>query len=123
MKKIIIPLILLALSLNTMAQDKKITRIARITVDSAQLDAYFALLKEQMNAAIRLEPGVLSYTMYADKSDATKLTLIEEYASNEAYLLHREAPHFKKYKAASKDMVKSLELSEVTMVLSAKKEN
>lgn len=104
-----------------MAQDKKITRIARITVDSAQLDAYYVLLKEQMNAAIRLEPGVLSYTMYADKADPTKLTLIEEYASNEAYLAHREAPHFKKYKAASKDMVKSLELSEVKLALSAKK--
>jgi len=59
--------------------------------------------------------------VYADKTAAYKLTLVEVYASNDAYLAHREAPHFKKYKAATKDMVKNLELEEVTLVFTAKK--
>lgn len=110
-------------SFATMAQDKKITRIARITVDSAQLPAYMKLLNEQMNAAVKLEPGVISYQVYADKLHPQNLTLVEVYADNDAYLVHREAAHFKKYKLATKEMVKSLELAEVTPVLAAGKEN
>jgi len=122
MKKILFAVMLLLASHHVMAQDTKVTRIARITIDSLKIDEYRALLKEQMEAAVKLEPGVLSYTVYADKTAAYKLTLVEVYASNAAYLAHREAPHFKKYKAATKDMVKSLELEEVTPVFTAKKD-
>ena len=37
------------------------------------------------------------------------------------YKSHIETPHFKKYKATVKDMVKSLELIDVTLIGSAKK--
>lgn len=113
--------LLLAAAFPLKAQDKKITRIARITVDSLQLANYDKLLKEQMETAVRVEPGVISYSVYADKAAPYKLTILEVYADNEAYLAHRESAHFKKYKLATKDMVKSLELLEVTHVLSAKK--
>jgi len=103
------------------AQDKKVYRIARISIDSSQANEYRKLLKEQMEAAIKLEPGVLSYTVYADKVDPYKLTILELYADSSAYLAHRQAPHFKKYKAATKDMVKSLDLSEVNPILALKK--
>ncbi len=112
---------LLATSCNIMAQDKKVTRIARITVDALQLADYRNLLKEQMETAVRAEPGVISYTVYTDKADPSKLTILEVYADNEAYLAHRETAHFKKYKLATKDMVKSLELSELNPVLSLSK--
>lgn len=121
MKKIIAAAILFVTTLNTMAQEKQITRIAVITVDSLQTDAYRELLKVQMETAVKMEPGVISYTVYADKNNPAKLTIIEVYADNNAYLQHRETVHFKKYKAATKDMVKSLVLSEVTQVLSEKK--
>ncbi len=104
------------------AQGQKVYRIARISIDAATANEYRKLLKEQMEAAIKLEPGVLSYTVYADKADPYKLTILELYADSSAYLAHREAPHFKKYKAATKDMVKSLELSEVNPLLGLKKE-
>lgn len=122
MKKLVCATLLLLATYHVMAQDNKVTRIARITIDSLKIDEYRALLKEQMEAAVKLEPGVLSYTVYADKTAPYKLTLVEVYASNAAYLAHREAPHFKRYKAATKDMVKSLELEEVTLVFSAKKD-
>ena len=76
-----------------------------------------------MNAAIKLEPGVLSYTAVADKKDATLITIFEVYASVEAYQSHIIAPHFKKYKETVKDMVLSLELIDTELVARAQKDN
>ena len=121
MKKIMFAGMLLAISCSIIAQDKKVTRIARITVDTSQLADYRKLLKEQMETAVRAEPGVISYTVYTDKTDPSKLTILEVYTDNEAYLAHRETAHFKKYKLATKDMVKLLELSEINLVLSLSK--
>ena len=98
-------------------------RIAKIKVDPSQLDRYMAALHEQMNAAIKLEPGVLSYTAVADQKDPTSLTLLEVYANKEAYQAHILTPHFKKYKETVKDWVLSLELQDVDLVASAKKED
>jgi quinol monooxygenase YgiN len=112
---------LLFLGLNASGQNKMVTRIARVTIDSTKVDMYMGLLKEQMQTAVRVEPGVISYEVFADKTNSAKITIIEIYANNEAYLSHREAPHFKKYKDAVAGIVKSLELSEVNAVLSEKK--
>lgn len=122
MKQLLFAAILLISCNSAAAQSKTITRIATITIDSLQSGAYYQLLKEQMETALRAEPGVISYTVYADKANVAKLTIVEVYADNDAYLAHRETPHFKKYKSATKDMVKSLDLSEVTTLFSAKKE-
>ena len=107
-----------------MAQDKKqMVRLAKIKVDPLQLEKYNAALKEQMKTAIRVEPGVLTYYAVADKSDPTNITILEIYADTAAYNLHVATPHFKKYKEAVKDMVKSLELVDVTLIGAAKKPN
>ncbi len=99
--------------------EKQVTRIARVTIDSSKLNEYYALLREQMETAVKVEPGVISYQVYADRNDRARLTIIEVYASDSAYFLHREAPHFKKYTMAVTDMVRSLELTEVRPVLTA----
>ena len=69
MKNILLSSALVILVLNTkvMAQDHKIYRIAKITVDIEQIDKYSTALKEQMAAAISIEPGVLSYYAVSDK--------------------------------------------------------
>jgi quinol monooxygenase YgiN len=121
MKKIIFAAMLLAMSFSVLAQDKKVIRIARVTIDSAQLGPYKRLLQIQVETAIRKEPGVISYVVYEDKADLFKLTILEVYADNDAYMAHRETLHFKQYKSATKDMVRSLELSEVNTVLSVRK--
>jgi quinol monooxygenase YgiN len=123
MKKILFAILLSSATLTMPAQDKTITRVARITVDPLQLQAYHQLLKLQMETAVREEPGVISYNVYEDKADPSQLTIIEVYADDNAYIAHREAPHFKQYKAATKDMVTSLELSEVNPVFSSKKKD
>ena len=91
-------------------------RIAKIKVDSNQLERYKVALNMQMNTAIELEPGVLSYTVVADKKDSSSITIFEVYASLEAYQSHIATPHFKKYKETVKDMVLSLELIDTELI-------
>jgi len=100
-----------------------IYRIAKIKVDGSKLEKYKSALQEQMNAAIKLEPGVLSYTAMSDKKDSTLITILEVYASKDAYLIHIQAPHFKKYKETVKDMVLSLELIDMDLIARARKKD
>ena len=88
-------------------------RIAKIVVDSTQLDAYKNALKTQMTEALSHEKGVLAYTALQDKNDATHITIIETYASIEGYQAHLQTEHFLVYKKTVENMVKSLELEEV----------
>jgi quinol monooxygenase YgiN len=107
---------------NAQAQNN-MYRIAKIKVDVNQLEQYKSALKEQMNAAIKLEPGVLSYTVVADKKDASLITIMEVYANLEAYQSHILTPHFKKYKDTVKNMVLSLELIDTQLVERVHKPN
>ena len=123
---VVVALFILMFSLHTnvMAQqNNQMVRLAKIKVDPSKLAEYNTALKEQMATAVRLEPGVLTYYAVADKSDPTSITLLEIYADTAAYKSHLETPHFKKYKETVKDMVKSLELVDVTLIGSAKKPN
>ena len=116
----------LTLTLNTkiMAQEKtQMVRLAKIKVDPSQLEKYNDALKEQMTTAIRVEPGVLTYYAVSDKNDPSNITILEIYADTAAYQAHITTSHFKKYKETVKNMVKSLELIDVTLVGSAKKPN
>ena len=107
---------------NATAQQKnQMVRLAKIKVDPLQLAKYNMALKKQMTTAIRLEPGVLTYYAVADKSDPSRITILEIYADTAAYKSHIETPHFKTYKGIVKDMVQSLELVEVDLIGSAKK--
>ena len=126
MKRILLTTVFLSifnfLSLTATAQvNSKMHRIAKIKVDANQLERYQVALNEQMNAAIQLEPGVLSYTVVADKKDANSITIFEVYASLEAYQSHIATPHFKKYKETVKDMVLSLELIDTELVARVQK--
>ena len=102
-------------------QDHRMTRVAKIQVDPAQLDNYNAALKEQMTTAVKLEPGVLTYYAVADKGNPSHITILEIYADTAAYQSHIQTTHFKKYKATVQNMVKSLELIDVNLISVAKK--
>ncbi|RWY55524.1 antibiotic biosynthesis monooxygenase [Mucilaginibacter gilvus] len=112
----------LIFSEKTMAQQKtQIVRLAKIQVDPAQLDKYNAALKLQMETAVRLEHGVLTYYAVADKTNPAHITILEIYADTAAYKLHIETPHFKKYKEAVQHIVTALELVDVTLIGAATK--
>ena len=99
------------------AQEKHpMVRMARIVIDSAQLDSYKAALKEGIETAVRVEPGVLTLFAVYEKARPTHVTVLEVYASEEAYHTHLQTPHFSKYKQITKNMVKSLEIIDVNPI-------
>jgi quinol monooxygenase YgiN len=115
-------LTLIGVDLNAQ-NSNNIYRIAKIKIDINQLNKYKMALKEQMDAAIKLEPGVLSYTVVSDKKDITLITILEVYENLEAYQSHVTTAHFKKYKETVKDMVLSLELIDTDLIAKLKKSN
>lgn len=90
-----------------------LVRLSKITVDAAQLDAYNAFLKEEIEASMRLEPGVLTLYATAEKDNPYKMTILEIYADRAAYESHLKTPHFQKYKQGTLSMVNELELVDV----------
>src|SRR5690242_16346611 len=78
-------------------------RVAEIEIDPARLEAYQAAIKQQIEAALRLEPGVLALYSVADKDNPAHITVFEIYADVEAYRAHLETAHFKHYKSATQD--------------------
>src|SRR4051794_30469758 len=94
-------------------ESKRVVQFAKLQIDPAQLDNYKAALKEGVETALRVEPGVLTLYAMADKENPAHITLLEIYADEDAYKAHLQTPHFLKYKTGTKDMVKSLELIRV----------
>src|SRR5215831_14958751 len=80
-------------------------RVARITIDSTQLDGYKAALKKEMETAVRVEPGVLSMFAVYNGDLKHHVEVFEVYKDEDAYKSHLETPHFKEYKNTTKDMV------------------
>jgi quinol monooxygenase YgiN len=85
-------------------------QLAELDIDPAQLESYEAAAKEQIETAIRVEPGVLALYCVADKNNPSHIRVFEMYRDIDAYKQHLESAHFKKYKAATQEMVKSLNL-------------
>ncbi len=105
---------MLSPSTNLVAQQKKqLVRLAVITVDSAQVSSYTAYLREEIEASIRLEPGVITLYGVSEKENAERVTLFETYADSSEYKAHLSTPHFQKYKNGTIQMVKHLELIEM----------
>ena len=95
------------------AQNKNhMVRLAKLVIDSTRLDSYKALLKEEIETSVRLEPGVLTLYAVSEKNNPNHITILEIYADTTAYKAHLQTPHFIKYKNGSKEMVTSLELVE-----------
>ena len=86
--------------------------MAKLVIDSTQLESYKAILKKGIETSVQVEPGVLTLYAVFEKDNPTHITILEIYASKEAYEAHLQTPHFQKYKTATMNMVKSLELVE-----------
>lgn len=87
-----------------------IIRLSKVEVDPAYLDEYMKFAAEVGEISLRTEPGVL--TMYAlqEKENPCNITILETYASQEAYRSHIASAHFQKYKQGTLHMVKTLQL-------------
>lgn len=98
-----------------------LVRIAELSIDPGQLDAYRALLAEAIAAAVRTEPGVIFLFAVADRDDPARIRVTEGYADEAAYQAHLTAPHFLRYKQGTAAMVRSLTLTETDPVCLAAK--
>ena len=96
---------------------ERLVRLAELSIDPAQLDAYKAALREEIETSIRIEPGVLTLYAVTVKDHPNEVRLFEMYASPAAYRAHLQSEHFKKYKSATAGMVKSLRLTETDPLL------
>jgi quinol monooxygenase YgiN len=94
-----------------------LVRLGELEIDPAHLEEYKALLKEEIEASIRIEPGVLTLYAVSVKDHPNQIRLFEMYRDQAAYLAHLQAPHFTKYKTETQGMVKSLTLLETDPVL------
>lgn len=99
------------------APENNKVRLSKITVDPARLDEYNAYLKEEIEASMRLEPGVLTLYAVAEKERPNEVTILEIYADEAAYQSHIKTPHFQKYKQGTLDMVQALELIDTTPLI------
>src|SRR4051812_13332256 len=63
-------------------------RIAEIEIFHAHLERYKALLREEIEASIRLEPGVLTLYAVSLKDQPTHIRIFETYADVKAYHAH-----------------------------------
>ena len=81
-------------------------------IDPQQIDSYKALLAEEIEASVTVEPGVLFLHAVSVRGTPEKVCVIECYADQEAYEAHLTTPHFLKYKAHTANMVRSLRLIE-----------
>ncbi len=110
---VIINMVLLFFCNNASAQNKnQMVRLAKLVIDSAQLEVYKTMLKEEIETSVKAEPGVITLYAVAEKNNPAHITILEIYADTVAYKAHLQTPHFIKYKTATKDMVRSLELVE-----------
>lgn len=89
-----------------------IVRIAELDVAPGRIDAYTALLRQEIDASLRLEPGVLFLFAVSVKGSPNSVRVIEGYADQAAYEAHLTTPHFLAYKSRTAGMVVSLRLIE-----------
>lgn len=90
--------------------DEMMIRISEIGIDSVYLSEYIRILKEESEASVRLEQGVISIYPMFQKENPTEIRILEIYANKKAYESHLQTPHFKTYKTSTLKMVKSLRL-------------
>ena len=126
-KKLGLLLVLLHLSLLSLGQSddalkadtdqgKMMVRIAELEIETDYLDEYLEILKEESEASLRLEPGVICIYPMFQKENPTQIRLLEIYDSKEAYESHLKTPHFQKYKTTTAEMVKDLKLIDMEAI-------
>lgn len=121
-KKIITSFILMLMMISCnenkqMSTTENIVRLSQITVVPEQLDNYNTFLKEEIEASMRLEPGVLSLYAVSEKDNPHKITILEIYQDKAAYQSHIKTPHFLKYKEGTLEMVQELKLIDVNPLI------
>jgi quinol monooxygenase YgiN len=95
----------------------RIVRMAELEIDPTRIEAYTALLVEEIEASVAGEPGVLMLHAVSVKGQPERIRILEMYASHQDYEAHLQTAHFLKYKTMTGGMVKSLNLVELDPIV------
>src|SRR5215813_9934517 len=75
-----------------------LTVVAKIRAAKGKGDALAALLKEQVAAVRKAEPGCLVYRPHRSTKDPDLFIFYEQYKDDAAFDAHRKAPHLAAYR-------------------------
>ena len=95
-------------------QPDGIVRLSRIEVYPEYLEEYLKMAVEVGQTSLLTEPGVLTMYALAEKDYPNIITILETYASQDAYKSHIASAHFQKYKQGTLHMIKDLRLLDQT---------
>jgi len=76
-----------------------------IKLKPGKADAFRPLILENATAAVRDEENCHQFQVLTDETDPETFYFYEVYTNGQALENHRETPHFKKYDAASQDLI------------------
>jgi quinol monooxygenase YgiN len=79
--------------------------VVTITLKPGMAEDFRRHILENAAAAKRDEPGCHRFDVLIPEEDSGTFLFYEEYTDTDAFEAHRQAPHFKKYWAATEDMV------------------
>jgi autoinducer 2-degrading protein len=79
-----------------------------IRIKPENVERFMARLLENARAA-REEPGCRQFEVLVDPADRTKVLLFEVYDDPQAFEVHQQTPHFRKYLAEAVPLLASRE--------------
>jgi quinol monooxygenase YgiN len=99
-------LLLLPMSSYQAAAQSPSLQVNAVDIDVApgQINAYLAAAKENGAATVK-EPGCHEFDITVSQKDPNHVLIIEVYDDAAAAAAHRETDHFKKYAAATKELI------------------
>ena len=65
--------------------NNQMVRLAKLVIDSNQLENYKAALKEEIETSVRIEQGVKTLYAVSEKDNPTHITILEIYGDTAAY--------------------------------------
>ncbi|TSD90828.1 antibiotic biosynthesis monooxygenase [Mycobacterium sp. KBS0706] len=96
-------------------------RLAELEIDPARLEEFSAAIRDGIETAIRVEPGVLALHAVFEKDDPARVRVFEIYTDEGAYRTHLQTPHFLRFRTTTETMIRSRRLLDaVPIMLGAK---
>ena len=90
--------------------------VVELEIVPSELENFKAAVKENGRAAVLGEPGCREFNVVFEKDNPSRVLLFEVYENAEAYAAHQASAHFKKYAAATANMIKSRKRIEMVAV-------
>ena len=99
--------------LSAAQQPRQFARLVKIVVEPQHLESYKAMLKEGIETSLKNEPGLLTLNAVYEKDKPNHVTIYEIFANEDAYHAFLQSPQYLKYQNGTKEMVKSMEYTEL----------